>query len=400
MTKTLNIKKEKNKLVDMTTGSPYKLILLFSLPLLLGNIFQQLYNMVDSIVVGQFVGSEALAAVGTGFPVIFLMNSLFFGIGIGASIMISQFFGAKDFNKVNKTIGTIYTAMLIGAIPLTIIGLLIISPTLSLLNVPQGPTFDMASSYMFVIFLGSISALGYNINAGILQGLGNSKTTLLFLSVACFINIVLDIVFTVFMGMGVIGVAIATVIAQSVSWLYGLFYINKHYKQIEIKPFKFIFDKKLFKKSIALGIPTGIQNALFAVGTMVIQALVNAQGPDFMAGFNGANKIDTLGFLPIQSFATAVTTYAGQNIGAMKYDRVKKGAISGVIMSVIVSLVLAIIMVPTAPYLMQLFNNNPAVIDAGVQYLIRIMPFYSLLSVLFILNGVMRGAGDMIIPMI
>ncbi|MEG0457810.1 MAG: MATE family efflux transporter, partial [Oscillospiraceae bacterium] len=131
-----------------------------------------------------------------------------------------------------------------------------------------------------------------------------------------------------------------------------------------------------------------------------IQALVNAQGPDFMAGFNGANKIDTLGFLPIQSFATAVTTYAGQNIGAMKYDRVKKGAISGVIMSVIVSLVLAIIMVPTAPYLMQLFNNNPAVIDAGVQYLIRIMPFYSLLSVLFILNGVMRGAGDMIIPMI
>lgn len=386
-------------MTDMTEGSPARLLLFFSLPLLVGNMFQQLYNMVDSVVVGNYVGKTALAAVGTGFPMIFMLCSLFMGMGLGATIMVAQFYGAGDMDRVRRTVDTIYTALIVGAVPLTIFGLLIAGPLLRLMNVPAD-TYDLALSYILIVFGGIVGTLGYNANAGILQGLGDSRTPLRFLAMACGINIVLDLVFVVGFHWGVAGVAVATVIAQASSWVFGILYINKKYPQIHISPFRFAFDKELFLQVVRLGVPAGVQQALFSVGVMVMQSLVNGYGSDFMAGFNGANKLDTFGFMPIQSFATAATTYVGQNIGAGRMDRVKSGTRAALLLSCGFSAGIALVLIPLAPVFMRMFNPEPAVIAAGVAYLNRILPFYALLAVMFTLNSVMRGAGEMVVPMV
>ena len=223
-------------MTDMTVGSPLRLIFFFSLPLLAGNLFQQLYNMVDSMVVGRYVGDQALAAVGTGFPIFFMLSSLFMGIGTGATIIIAQYYGAGDMDGVRTTVDTIYTAMVVGSIPLTIAGVVLSGPILKLIQVPDD-TYPQALLYLIIIFAGVMGTIGYNINAGILQGLGDSKTPLIFLSIACVINIVLDLVFVLVFQMGVAGVACATIIAQFFSWFYGIWYINRKYPEIKIHPF-------------------------------------------------------------------------------------------------------------------------------------------------------------------
>lgn len=392
--------KNKVKMTDMTQGNAYRLIIAFSIPLLIGNIFQQMYNMVDSIVVGNWIGAKALAAVGTGFPIIFMMCSLFMGIGAGATVMVSQFYGAKDFDKLSKTVGTIYTAMIIGIIPLSILSILVTEPLLKLIQVPMDGTLEMAKSYLIVIFIGMIGMLGFNVNAGILQGFGDSKTSLLFLLIACMINIVLDLVFTICFGMGVMGVALATIIGQISSWVFGIFYINKHYTMIHINIFSFFFDKKLFIKAMKLGIPSGIQQAMFSLGIMMMQSLVNSFGSIFMAGFNGANKIDTFAFMPIQSFAIAATTFTGQNVGANNYDRVRYGMRSGNVLSIATCIVIGALIYPASGFLMRMFSQDAEVISAGVSYLHSVLPAFPLLAILFMTNSVLGGSGQMIIPLI
>ncbi len=391
---------KKTTSIDMTEGSSYKLILSFTLPLLLGNVFQQLYNMVDSVIVGNVIGDQALAAVGTGFPIIFMLSSLFMGVGTGATIMISQFYGAKDAEKVNQTINTIYLALLIAVIPLTLVGVFLGEPMLRMMNVPDDGTLEMAKTYMVIIFLGIIGTLGYNINAGILQGLGDSRTSLLFLMIATVINIVLDLVLTIPIKLGVAGVALATIVAQIFSWLFGVFYINRHYVFLHIKPRRAEFKKDLFMQAMRFGIPSGIQQALFSIGIMFMQSLVNSYGSNFMAGFNGANKIDTFAFLPVQSLSNALTTYTGQNIGAGNQHRVKEGLKSSMILSVSCCIVMGVLLYPTSGLLMRMFSQNPEVIDAGVAYLHCVLPFYFLLACNFMYNSVLRGAGEMVIPMI
>ncbi len=391
---------KKSGKIDMTTGNPYKLILSFSLPLLLGNVFQQLYNMVDSIVVGNYINEKALAAVGTGFPIIFMLNSLFMGMGMGASIMISQYYGARDFKKVSRTVNTIYNALMIAIVPLTVLGVLVARPFLLITQVPDDGTLDMATVYVMTVLAGTIGSLGYNINAGILQGFGDSKTSLLFLLISSIINIVLDVVFTVFCGMGVFGVALATIIGQISSWIFGIFYINRRYSEVKIQPFKWQFDKVLFKQAMKLGIPSGIQQALFSIGIMMMNSLINSYGSSFMAGYNGASKIDSFAFMPIQSFSSAITTYTGQNVGANNFERVKKGFKAGIVMSCTFSILVAIILYPLSSLAMRLFSQNPAVLAAGETCLHSLLPFYALLAVMFMVSGVMRGAGEMLVPMI
>ena len=393
-------KGKKTTSIDMTEGNAYRLIISFTLPLLLGNVFQQLYNMVDSIVVGNVIGDQALAAVGTGFPVIFMLSSLFMGIGTGATIMIAQLYGARDLEKVNQTVNTIYTALIIGIIPLSLIGIFLSEPLLRLMQVPDDGTLAMAKTYMIIIFIGIIGNLGFNINSGILQGLGDSRTSLLFLMIATVINIILDLVFTIPIKLGVAGVALATIIAQIASWLFGVFYINRRYDFIKIKPQKFYFQKNLFVQAMKLGIPSGIQQALFSIGIMFMQSLVNSYGSNFMAGFNGANKIDTFAFLPVQSLSNALTTYTGQNIGAGNQHRVKEGVRASMILSIGCCVVIGALLYPTSAFMMQMFSHNPEVIDAGVAYLHGVLPFYSLLAISFMFNSVLRGAGEMMIPMI
>ena len=382
----------------MTEGNPFKLILAFALPMLIGNVLQQLYNMVDSIVVGNYVGKIALAAVGTGFPIIFLMASLFIGIGIGATILISQYIGAGDIDNVRRTSQTIYTAMILCSIPISIIGIIFCERILLLINTPAD-VMPMAKQYMVIIFAGMIGSFGYNINAGILQGFGDSKSSLLFLAIATVINIVLDLLFVVAFKWDVPGVAIATVIAQTFSWIFGIIYMKKKYEVLNFQITKFYFDKEIFKKILKLGLPTGIQQALFSVGIMSLQSLVNSYGSDFMAGFNAANKIDTFAFMPIQSFANAVTTFTGQNIGAGRMDRVHRGTIASITMSMVICIV-ALLIIPLGPFILRMFNSDPAVIDAGMIYLSNVMPLFILLSIVFTLNAVIRGAGESIIPMV
>ena len=393
-------RKEVVSMTDMTYGNPYKLIFLFSVPLLIGNIFQQLYNMVDSIVVGNFVGEKALAAVGTGFPIIFLMSSLFIGISTGATVMVSQFYGARDIKRVNDTVNTIYTAMIIGVIPLSLLGVFLSEPLLRLIQVPDDGTLEMAKIYMIVIFIGIVGNLGFNINSGILQGLGDSRTSLIFLLIAATTSTVLDLVFVLVFHWDVMGVALATIIAQIFSWVFGIWFINRRYSEIHIRLFGFHFDKALFKQAMKLGIPSGIQQALFSVGSLVMQSLVNSFGSAFMAGFNGANKIDTFAFMPIQSFTNAVTTYTGQNIGAGNHERVRKGLRAGMALSVGTSILMCILVYPLSAFMMRMFSQNQEVIDAGVAYLHELMPFYALLAISFCFSSVMRGAGEMIVPMI
>ncbi|WP_313339473.1 MATE family efflux transporter [Sedimentibacter sp.] len=382
----------------MTEGSPLKIILTFAFPMLIGNVFQQLYNMVDSIVVGNYVGKLALAAVGTGFPIIFMMAAMFIGLGIGATILISQYIGAGDMDNVRKTSQTIYTAMIVGSIPITFIGMFLSKPILILINTPSD-ALPMANTYMMIIFAGMIGSFGFNVNAGILQGFGDSKSSLLFLSIATIINIVLDLVFVIVFHWGVAGVAIATIIAQTVSWVFGIIYMRNKYEVLRFSIFKFSFDKEIFKKILKLGLPTGIQQTLFSIGIMSLQSLVNSYGSDFIAGFNAANKIDTFAFMPIQSFSNAVTTFTGQNIGAKRMDRVHQGTVTAIGLSVIVCIA-CLIIIPFGPYLLRLFNSDPAVIEAGMIYLNSVMPTIALLAIVFTINAVIRGAGESVVPMI
>lgn len=392
--------KKRDGSMDMTTGSPYKLIFLFSIPLLIGNILQQLYNMVDSIVVGNIVGPKALAAVGTGFPIIFMLSSLFMGIGNGATIMVSQYFGAKDYEKLSCTVTTIYKAMFVGIIPLSLLGMCISRPLLVLMQVPDDGTLDMAVTYMIVIFLGLVGMLGYNINAGILQGLGDSRTSLVFLAIATIINIILDLAFTAGIRMGVLGVALATIIAQISSWIFGLFYIQKKYSIIKIQLRHLTFSRELFGQALRLGIPSGLQQMCFSLGIMVMQALVNGYGSTFMAGFNGANKIDSFAFMPVQSYSIAVTTYTGQNIGARLLDRVKYGTRAGLVLSAVTCIVIGGALFTVSRQLMRMFSSDAGVIESGVWYLHSVLPFYVLLAAGFIYSSTLKGAGEMIIPLV
>lgn len=387
----------KSDMIDMTSGSPIRHILRFSIPLLIGNAFQQAYNLVDSMVVGNFVGKEAMAAVNTAFPVLFLLIALFAGLGMGATVMLSQFFGAGDEVSVRKTVSTVSSSMIIVSVPLTIIGMLLATPMLRLLNVPED-SFGQAQVYLIILFVGVIGSFGYNINAGILQGLGDSKSPLRFLIIACVLNIVLDLALV--FPMGVAGVALATIIAQIFSWLYGVYYIRKKYPQLDYNPIKIRIDRGTLRRIVSLGLPLGLQQTLFSVGILLIQALINSYGSSFIAGFSAANKIDSFIFLPVMSFSSALITFTGQNIGAGRLDRVKQGLRSTLLVSTLTCAAITAIVLPMGRFLLSLFNKEPEVIDAGMAYLIRVVPFFLILMVQFMLTSVLRGAGATMVSLV
>lgn len=385
--------------MDMTRGSPMRLMVRFSLPLLFGNALEQFYNMVDSWVVGNFVGTSAMAAVGIAFPIIFLLTSLFIGMAVGTSILIAQFFGAGDRDGVRRSVDTVYGALMVSILPLTLLALLASGPILRLIQVPES-VYEEAHIYLMVVFAGIIGNLGYNVNAGILQGLGDSRTPLLFLSVACGINIVLDLLFVLVFHWGVFGVALATILAQCFSWIFGVFHINRTYKTFRICLFRSPMDRGLLKRVLRLGIPSGIQQCQLAVAVLVIQALINSFGEAFAAGFSAANKIDTFAFMPVDSFCLAVTTYVGQNVGAGRLDRVKDGVRKSLLLCVGTCLVISVLVVPNSAWLISIFNKDPAVIAAGQAYLVRVLSTMWLLSIMYPLNNALRGAGASVVPMV
>lgn len=383
---------------NMTEGSPAGHIFYFALPLLAGSFLQQLYNMVDSWVVGQYVGDGALAAVGVGFPVIFMFTSLFMGLSNGGTVVIAQFYGAGRMDLVRDAVDTIYTAFVFSAVPITALAVALVRPILLLMRVEES-AYHEAWLYLIVVCAGLIGTIGYNLNAGILGGLGNSRTTLLFLAIAAGMNIFLDLLLVLACGMGVLGVALGTVISQAFSWLFGLTYINRKYPDIAIRPFCRRFDRRLFRQIMGIGLPAGIQMSLVAIGAMAVMSKINSYGKEFTAAYNVGSKLDQLAFLPVQSLSNAVTAFVGQNIGAKRLDRARRGIRVTVAASVVWSAVM-LVLIPLGPALVGCFSDTPAVIQAGAVYLRCIMPFYVLFSVMFCLNNAMRGAGDSLFPML
>ena len=391
-------KADSGGLRNMTVGSPAGHIFYFALPLLLGSFLQQLYNMVDSWVVGNYAGDASLAAVGVGYPVIFMFTSLFMGLSGGGTVVIAQFYGAGNMGRVRDAVDTVYTAFMASAIPITLLALGLVKPVLLLMQV-RADAWAESWLYLTVVSAGLVGAIGYNLNAGILGGLGNSRTTLLFLAISSVMNIVLDLVFVLGLGMGVLGVALGTIISQAFSWLFGLFYINRRYPAIAIRPFCRRFDRALFRQIMGIGLPAGIQMSLVAIGAMVVMSKINSFGKEFAAAYNVGSKLDSLAFLPVQSLSNAVTAFVGQNTGAKRPDRVRRGIRMTVAASVVWSAVM-LVLIPLGPTLVGFFSDTPAVIHSGTVYLRCIMPFYALFSVMFCLNNAMRGAGDSLFPML
>lgn len=384
---------------DLTKGNETTQIIFFALPMLVGNIFQQFYNMVDSWVVGQFVGTTALAAVGASFPILFLMVALVMGFGMGANVLIAQYYGAKDMKKVRSVIDTTYIVLFWMGIGLTVIGLVGARPILILLRVPDD-VMPQALTYLRIIFAGLLFTFGYNAVGSILRGLGDSMTPLYMLIAATLLNVVLDLISVLVLHMGVAGVAWATIIAQGVSFIGSLIYLNRTHEFLKTDFRHLEFDKDLFALSLKIGLPSGIQQALVAMGMMFMTAVVNGFGSIVMAGFSAASRIDSFVGMPSMNISMALSTFVGQNLGAGKPDRVKKGYRAALLIAMSITLLLMVVLLLFGKDLVAIFTSDAAVIDVGARYLTVIAPFYIAFTMMFITNGVIRGAGETIVPML
>lgn len=383
---------------DLTIGKEWKLIFRFAAPMLLGNVFQQLFNIVDSIIVGNFVGKEALAAVGAAFPVIFVMVSMIIGIVMGTTVVISQYFGAKDFVKVKRAIDTMYIYSAVAGVISTAAGLIFSEPLLRLLGLPE-EIMPQAVQYLRIYLSGILIFFGYNGTSAVLRGLGDSKTPLYFLIIATISNIIFDLLFVAVFNMGVAGAAYATLLANGIAFLLAIIWLNKTHKLIRIAIRGLHFDSEIFRQSIRIGLPTGIQHTLVAMGALALLGIVNTFGTDVIAGFSVASRLDALAIVPSMSFSQAISTFVGQNIGANMYNRIRTGLIATVKMSGIVTIIITLFIIFSGNILMNLFTNDREVIRLGNQYLTIVSSFYLTFTLMFIYNGVMRGAGDTLIPM-
>jgi putative MATE family efflux protein len=383
---------------DLSTGNEGKLILRFAIPMLLGNVFQQLYNVVDSIVVGKFIGKGALAAVGTSGPVIFLLISFMIGITMGFTIVVSQYFGAKDIAKVQKAINTMYIFLFIISVVMSAIGIMFSGYIFRLINLDPS-IIPQAKVFLNIFFAGLVFLFGYNGTSAILRGLGDSKTPLYFLIGSVAINIGLDLIFVPVFHWGVAGVAYATVISEALVFIVQILYLNKYHKVVKFSFRGLKFDYPVFIKSIRIGIPTGFQQTFVAMGMVALYWVVNRFGIDATAAYSVAGRIDNFAAMPAMSFAIALSTFVGQNMGANKPERVKTGLRATFFMTSTVTLTISAFILFFARGLMRLFTDDTVVIELGHSYLVVIGIFYILFSTMFVINGVLRGAGDTFVPM-
>ncbi len=384
--------------VDMREGKPVSQIVRFAIPMLLGNVAQQLYNTVDSIIVGRFVGDNALAAVGSAGPILNLMIVLFIGISVGASIMVSQFFGAQKREDLAKAVGACITVTGAASVLIMIVGPLIAGPLLRLLNTPES-IIGWCEEYLTIIFLGVIGGGYYNILSGVMRGLGDSASALRFLLVATVVNIVLDYVFVAKFGMGVPGVAWATVIAQMVSAILAMHKVMRLKDVFELKPHHLLPGSRYFGTLIRLGLPSGVTQAIFSMSMIVVQSLTNSFGEMFIAANVIVMRIDGFVMMPAFSLGTAMTTFAGQNIGAGLMDRVTRGARNGTLAAMGISAVITALILLFGRGLMGVFTTTQELIDLSFRMMKILAPGYIAMEVTQCLSGIMRGAGDTVTPM-
>ena len=383
---------------DMTEGAPWKGIVSFTLPMLIGNIAQQLYSTVDSIVVGKYVGDNALAAVGSAVPIVNLLLVLFIGISTGAGVMVAQYFGARNREGLSHTIGNCITITAVSCVFLMIVATPLVRPLLEILNTPE-TIIDDCADYLIISLIGILGLAYYNILSGVIRGMGDSFSALLYLLVATVINIVFDIYFVAGLKMGVAGVAIATVIAQIVSSVLCLLRLSK---MVEYFDFGISFlkpEKSYIKKIIQLGLPSGLTQAIFSSAMIIVQSLTNQFGEQFIASNVIIMRVDGFAMMPNFSFGMALTTYAGQNVGAGLYDRVKKGAKQGTLIAFGCSAVITFIILLFGKKLMGAFTEVESTAEMSY-YLMKILAAgYLAVAVTQSLSGIMRGAGDTMTPM-
>ncbi len=383
---------------DLTKGKERGLILRFAVPMLIGNVFQQLYNIVDSLVVGNFLGKDALAAVGASFPVIFTLISLIIGIATGTTIIIAQYFGAKEYTNIKRAIDTMYIFTFVASVFISVLGIYFTEDIFRLLQLPE-EIMPEAKSYLTVYLAGMIVFFGFNGTSAVLRGLGDSKTPLYFLILASLVNIGLDLLFILVFGWGVASVALATVISQGGAFVTAIIYLNKTHEIIRFSFRGLVFDRGIFANSLRIGLPSGFQHTFVALGMMALMGLVNTFGTNVIAAYSVAQRIDSLAMMFAMNFGMALTSFTGQNIGAGKYERVKKGLISTLIMGSIISLSVTAVILLFGNQIMGLFTPDMQVVATGTRYLNIVSPFYITFTGMFVIGGVMRGAGDTLVPM-
>lgn len=383
----------------MIEGNIAKQLLLFSLPLLIGNLFQQLYNTVDSIVVGNFIGDNALAAVNSSGAIINLLVSFFMGLSLGASVVISHHYGAKRKDEVEKSIHTSMAFTLLSGVIATVIGVTFTPLILKWVNVDPEVMAD-SILYLRIYFSGILALIIYNMGSGMLRAVGDSKSPLYFLIISSISNIILDIVFVAYFHWGIAGVAMATVFAEIISAAATLFVLIRTNQIYRLHIHKIRFHKDIFLRMVQIGLPSAFQNAIVSLSNVIVQANINSFGKIAMAGAGSYTKIDGFAILPVMSFSMALTTFTGQNMGAKRYDRVQQGCKIGILMSVIITAILSILLLLFAPQILSIFSANRAVIQVGTTMMHCVMPGYLLLAVSHCLAGTLRGAGLTKIPML
>lgn len=383
-----------SKKIDMTTGPIMKNVLLFAFPIVIGNILQQLYTTVDTLVVGNFCGDESLAAVGTSSQPVEVLLCIFLGIGTGVSILISQYIGGNDDEKVRNTAQTAIFFVYVSGIAIGVLGFFATPWILNAMGVPQD-ALGSAVTYTRIVFCGTLGNLGYNMNAGILRGIGDSKASLWFLVVSCVANIVFDVFFVAVMGMGVGGAALSTMIAMYISWGVSIWYIKSRFKEIGFSVFPKGFSGEELKNMLLLGVPIGLNNSLFSFGHMVMQTLVNAQGTTFMAGASVAGRITGCTNVAITAVSSAATTFSGQNYGAKNIARLKQGYIKIPAVNGVITLALGLAMISFRMPLLRFFSKNEMVLLYASRYVVAMLLSQWAYAVFNSISCIVNGVGQL-----
>ena len=390
---------EKKNTVLMTEGGIFKNLLFFATPLILGNLLQQMYNAVDSIIVGNYVGSNALAAVGAGASLIYLLIAFSLGASVGAGVIVSQYLGAKEKEGVHKAVHTAMTISIILGLILTVGGILFSRKLLVMMNTPA-EILDDAACYLRIYSCGLIFNVVYNMAAGILNAAGNSRRSLMYLAAAAVVNIFMDLLLIAGLKIGVAGAAIATNFSQAISCILALWFLFRVPADYRISLKSLRIHKAMALRIIQIGLPTGIQNMVISFSNILIQASINQYGATAVAGFSAYLKIDGFNILPVLSFSMAITTFIGQNYGAGKYDRMKKGMWVTLLMGIVYTVLTGILLLTFSGQIMRLFSEDVGVVAYGQTAMRYFCPFYWILAILHSLAGTVRGTGKSIPPMV
>lgn len=385
---------------QITEGVIWKQLLLFFFPIVFGTFFQQIYNTADTVVVGRFVGKQALAAVGgSASQMVNLLVGFFVGLSSGAAVIISQFYGAKDEKNVRVTLHTAFAFSVVGGVILTIVGIGLSKPVLYWMNTPEDVIADSVT-YLYIYFCGMIFNLIYNMGSGILRAVGDSKRPLYVLSVTCILNIILDVVFIVAFGMGVAGVAVATILSQAVSAGIVVWLLVKSTEMYRLVPREIKVQGKSLKSILRIGVPAGMESVMYGISNLVIQVFVNGLGTDTVAAWGTLAKIDAIFWMVINAFSIAITTFVGQNYGAGKFARMRKSVKVCLAMSFVSAAVISVALILASEPIYRLFTTDENVIKIGVHMIRFMLPAYSVFVIVGILSGALRGAGKVLVPML